>query len=35
MSTDDEITDASTTHQTLSSHDTGMYGVIYACNEYS
>ena len=30
----DEITDASTTHQTLSSHDSGMYtSVMYACNK--
>ena len=30
----DVITDASTTHQTLSSHDSGMYtSLIYACNE--
>ena len=31
----DEITDASTTHQTLSSHDSGTYtSVMYACNKY-
>ena len=30
----DVITDASTTHQTLSSHDSGTYtSVIYACNK--
>ena len=30
----DVITDASTTHQTLSSHDSGTYtSVMYACNK--
>lgn len=35
MSTDnDEIADASATHQTLSSHDTGMYStVVNSCHD--
>ena len=34
MSTDDEIADASTTHQILSSHDTGMYStVMNSCHD--
>ena len=28
----DEITDASTTHQILSSHDSGMYILVCVCN---
>ena len=36
MSTDnDEITDASATHQTLSSHDTGMYSHYIQCVIYA
>ena len=28
----DEITDASTTHQILSSHDNGMYTIVCVCD---